>query len=99
MKLSEILERESNSETCNVFLYVDGDVLKAYECSAYLLSCFCPDFDLCQEKDTENDRLIIMGATDTDFLLRHNEFEILVHDEYVEMTLPMLMPYLGSVSK
>lgn len=99
MKLSEILERESNNETGSAFLYVDGDVLKAYEFSAYLLSCFCPEFDLCEEKDTENDCFIIMGATDTDFLLRHKEFEILVHDEYVEMTLPMLMPYLGSASQ
>lgn len=91
MKLSEVLAREENSDASHVFLYVEEEILKAYGESAHLLDSFFPGFLMCEEINTENDKSILTCTTDLGFLIRHGDFDILVHDEYLELKLPLAL--------
>lgn len=93
MDLIQILKREEESKGQRVFLYIEGSVFKAYECSAYVLSQCFEDFCVQKEYLAESGAFVLTGMAKLDFLMWHEEFQLLVGDDFIEVTIPASQKY------
>jgi hypothetical protein len=68
-----------------VYLYVFGQVLKAYELSAYILTRMFPDLEMVEEVDREKSDICYVTVIDAEFTLGNPDYAILVSDDMIEM--------------
>lgn len=87
MELNECIERERTNPG-RVFLYLEGETLRAYELSAYIAKQCFPQLRFSTIIDRTCGMRLMTVVIGVETMLECTQFPLAVNDKFCEMTLP-----------